>query len=69
MGDAPVVFDGDTIFAGGIGRADLPGGSSEQLLTSIRERLLTLPPETVVYPGHGGPTTIGEEARSNPWLV
>ena len=63
----PVVFTGDALFAGGIGRTDLPGMSHKTLLESIR-RLLTLPPDTIVYPGHGPATTIGEEARSNPWL-
>jgi glyoxylase-like metal-dependent hydrolase (beta-lactamase superfamily II) len=64
----PVVFTGDALFASGIGRTDFPGGSAETLLTSIRDRLLTLPPETVAYPGHGPATTIGEEARTNPFL-
>jgi hydroxyacylglutathione hydrolase len=65
----PVVFTGDTLFAGGIGRTDFPGGSHETLLESIRKRLLVLPPETVVYPGHGPPSTVAEEARSNPFLL
>ena len=64
----PVVFSGDALFAGGIGRTDFPGGNGKTLLESIHKRLLTLPPETVVYPGHGPATTIGEEARTNPWL-
>jgi glyoxylase-like metal-dependent hydrolase (beta-lactamase superfamily II) len=64
----PVVFTGDALFAGGIGRTDFPGGNTETLLASIRERLLTLPPETVVYPGHGPASTIGHEARTNPFL-
>lgn len=63
-----VVFTGDALFAGSIGRTDLPGGSYDILLTSIREKLLTLPDETVVYPGHGDQTTIGEEKRHNPYL-
>jgi len=63
-----VVFTGDALFAGGIGRTDLPGMSGETLLASIRDRLLTLPDETVVYPGHGPPSTIGREKRNNPWL-
>jgi len=67
-GGGPVVFTGDTLFAGGIGRFDFPGGSHETLLESIRKRLLVLPPETVVYPGHGPPTTVAEEARANPFL-
>ncbi len=62
------VFSGDALFAGGIGRTDFPGGSYAQLITSIRERLLALPPDTVVYPGHGEPTTIDEERRTNPFL-
>ena len=65
----PVLFSGDALFQGGIGRSDFPGGSGEQLIQSIRTRLLTLPSDTVVYPGHGGPTTLGEEARSNPFLA
>ena len=62
------VFSGDVLFAGSIGRMDLPGGSEGQLMESIRTRLLTLPDETVVYPGHGPATTIGEERCSNPFL-
>jgi len=65
----PVVFTGDALFAGGIGRTDFPSGSHKTLLESIRGRLLTLPPETVVYPGHGPATTIAEEARTNPFLL
>lgn len=64
-----VVFVGDTLFAGSIGRTDLPGGSSELLLGSIRDKLLSLPDETVVYPGHGPATTIGEERLHNPFLT
>lgn len=63
------VFTGDALFAGGIGRTDLPGGDSCLLLKSVRERLLTLPPETVVYPGHGPASTVGAEARTNPFLT
>jgi glyoxylase-like metal-dependent hydrolase (beta-lactamase superfamily II) len=63
-----VVFSGDALFRQGIGRTDFPGCSEETLLRSIRERLLTLPAETVVYPGHGPHTTIGAEKRLNPWL-
>ncbi len=62
------VFSGDTLFAGSIGRTDLPGGSTTQLLDGISRHLMTLPPETKIYPGHGPSTTIGEEARSNPYL-
>ena len=68
-GDGPVVFCGDTIFAGSIGRSDFPGGSQEQLIGAIRRRLLTLPAETAVYPGHGPETMIGHEAATNPFLV
>lgn len=67
----PNCFTGDTLFAGGVGRTDFPGGSTQALLQSIRSRLLTLPPETVVWPGHGYGglrSTIGEEARGNPFL-
>lgn len=63
------LFAGDTIFAGSIGRTDLPGGDTRQLLTGIDRHLLTLPPETRVFPGHGPDTTIGREANSNPFLV
>ncbi len=63
-----VVFTGDTLFAGGIGRTDFPGGSHSQLLDSIRQRILALDDDTVAYPGHGEPTTIGEERRTNPFL-
>ena len=64
-----VLFTGDTLFASGIGRTDLSGGSYEQIMHSIREKLLVLPEETTIYPGHGPESTIGEEKRSNPWLV
>jgi hydroxyacylglutathione hydrolase len=60
---------GDTLFAGSIGRTDLPGGSSEKILQSLHNRVLALPDETVVVPGHGPLTTIGEERESNPFLV
>jgi hydroxyacylglutathione hydrolase len=60
---------GDVLFAGSIGRTDLPGGSYAQLLHSIRTKLLTLPDDTVVYCGHGPETTIGRERATNPFLV
>jgi glyoxylase-like metal-dependent hydrolase (beta-lactamase superfamily II) len=60
---------GDTLFAGSIGRTDLPGGSFEKIMRSIHDRVLALPDETVVVPGHGPLTTIGEERQSNPFLV
>lgn len=66
---AGVVFVGDSLFAGSVGRTDLPGGSWAQLEASIRQRLFTLPPDTVVYPGHGPATTIGREQSSNPYLA
>jgi hydroxyacylglutathione hydrolase len=62
------VVSGDTVFAGSIGRTDLPGGSTELLMRSIEEKLLTLPDETRVCPGHGPETTIGEERTNNPFL-
>jgi hydroxyacylglutathione hydrolase len=66
--DEGVVVSGDTLFAGSVGRTDLFGGSMEVLMRSINERLLTLPNETRVYPGHGPPTTIGDERAHNPFL-
>jgi hydroxyacylglutathione hydrolase len=63
------VIVGDALFAGSVGRADLPGGDFEQLIASIKTKLLALPPGTVVWPGHGNRTTIGREARTNPFLV
>ena len=60
---------GDTLFAGSIGRTDLPGGSYKKIISSLHEKLLTLPDDTVVVPGHGPLTTIGEERQSNPFLV
>ena len=66
---ARMLFVGDTLFAGSIGRTDLPGGDPETLLSSIRNVLFTFPDDTVVYPGHGEPTTIGRERRSNPFLI
>jgi len=61
------LFAGDVLFAGSIGRTDLPGGDYHQLIEGIRRKLLVLPAETVVHPGHGPETTIGEERRSNPF--
>jgi hydroxyacylglutathione hydrolase len=63
-----VVFSGDALFAEGVGRTDFPGSNGHILLESIRSRLLALPDETVVYPGHGPETTVGHEKRHNPWL-
>ena len=69
LGDGPVVFTGDALFAGGIGRSDFPGGDGELLVKSIREKLLTLPPFTRVFSGHGPDTTIQDEKESNPFLT
>ena len=63
-----MVIAGDTLFAGSIGRTDLPGGNSRQILDSIQSRLLPLPDETKILPGHGPATTIGSERNSNPFL-
>jgi hydroxyacylglutathione hydrolase len=64
----PQLFAGDTLFAGSIGRTDLWGGSMEKMMDSLVHKLLELPDDTVVYPGHGLTTTIGEERQSNPFL-
>ncbi len=64
-----VLFSGDTLFCGGVGRTDLPGGSWKDLERSIRDRILTLPAETVVLPGHGPWTTVEQERGSNPFLT
>lgn len=61
-------FVGDALFAGSVGRTDLPGGDTETLLTSIRQRIYTLPDVTNIYPGHGQPTTVGHEKTSNPYV-
>lgn len=63
-----LVFVGDVLFQRGVGRTDLPGGSWMTLMESIRDKLLVLPDDTVVYPGHGPSTTIGAERRGNPFL-
>ncbi len=63
------VFTGDVLFQGSIGRFDFPGSSGPDLMRSIRDHLMTLPPETAVYPGHGPATTIEDERRYNPFLV
>ena len=64
----PQLFAGDTLFAGSIGRTDLWGGSMEQIMDSLRTKLMQLPDDTKVYPGHGLMTTIGQERNSNPFL-
>ena len=66
--DQTLLLAGDTLFAGSVGRTDLPGGDTRQLLTSIHDRLLTLPDEVTVIPGHGNRTSIGAERESNPFL-
>lgn len=63
----PIVLGGDVLFHGSIGRTDFPGGNHALLLRGIRSKLFALPPETVVYPGHGPSTTIGYEKRTNPF--
>jgi glyoxylase-like metal-dependent hydrolase (beta-lactamase superfamily II) len=63
-----LLLAGDTLFAGGVGRTDFPGGNEGKLLASLRERLAPLPGETVVVPGHGPETTIATELASNPWM-
>jgi hydroxyacylglutathione hydrolase len=63
-----LLLAGDTLFAGSIGRTDLPGGDGRQILRSLRDRLMVLPDTTRVLPGHGPDTTIGEEKQSNPFL-
>lgn len=64
-----VAFVGDCVFSGSIGRTDLPGGDLRTLLASIRDQILVLPEDTVLYSGHGPPTTVGVEASSNPFLT
>jgi glyoxylase-like metal-dependent hydrolase (beta-lactamase superfamily II) len=66
--DPPIVFGGDVLFRGSVGRTDFPGGSAERLFTGIRTHLFALPDETVIYPGHGPVTTVGHEKRTNPFL-
>jgi glyoxylase-like metal-dependent hydrolase (beta-lactamase superfamily II) len=67
--ETPVVFGGDVLFRGSVGRTDFPGGSAAVLFDGIRRKLFTLPPATVVYPGHGPVTTIGHEMQTNPFLT
>jgi glyoxylase-like metal-dependent hydrolase (beta-lactamase superfamily II) len=71
LADTPrqTVLSGDVLFAGSIGRTDLPGGSHEQMLTSLRDKVLPLADDTLVLPGHGGATTVGLERASNPFLA
>jgi glyoxylase-like metal-dependent hydrolase (beta-lactamase superfamily II) len=67
--DLRTLVVGDTLFAGGIGRIDLPGGDLETLLTSIRTVLFSFPDDSIVWPGHGSETTFGQERRTNPFLT
>jgi len=64
-----IAFTGDALFKGSIGRSDLPGGDHNLLIKCIKDKLLTLDPATIVYPGHGPATTVGEESRFNPFLT
>jgi glyoxylase-like metal-dependent hydrolase (beta-lactamase superfamily II) len=64
-----VMFAGDTLFAGSIGRTDLPGGDMRTMTKTLRTKMLPLPDDTVVLPGHGPSTTIGRERTSNPFLL
>ena len=68
LGDPPVLFSGDHLFAGSVGRTDLPGGSHAQLLASMAEKILPLDDDVVVLPGHGPTTTVGAERKANPFL-
>ncbi|MCC8108429.1 MAG: MBL fold metallo-hydrolase [Planctomycetes bacterium] len=68
LGDGHTVFTGDTIFQGSIGRSDFPGGDGEALVAGARKLLEALPPEAVLYPGHGPATTVGDELAHNPFL-
>ncbi len=68
LGYEDLIFTGDTLFKGGVGRTDLPYGSEEQLLSSIKEKLLTYDDQTIIYPGHGPTSTIAKERRENPYL-
>ena len=66
---AGAAFVGDTVFQGSIGRSDLPGGDFQQLIGAIRSQLLTLPPDTLLYSGHGPETSVAHEAKTNPFLI
>lgn len=66
--DNSILISGDTLFAGGIGRTDFASGNTTQLLSSITNKLMKLPQDTVVYPGHGDTSTIGHEVKTNPFL-
>ena len=68
-GEPPILFSGDHLFAGSIGRTDLPGGSYEELMASMAEKILPMSDEVQVLPGHGPTTTVGRERRTNPFLL
>jgi len=68
-GEAPILFSGDHLFRGSVGRTDLPGGSHEQLLSSMADKILPLADEVRVLPGHGSTTTVGAERHTNPFLA
>jgi glyoxylase-like metal-dependent hydrolase (beta-lactamase superfamily II) len=68
-GAPPLLFSGDHLFAGSIGRTDLPGGSFDELMASMKEKILPLDDELLVLPGHGPTTTVGQERRTNPFLA
>jgi glyoxylase-like metal-dependent hydrolase (beta-lactamase superfamily II) len=63
-----VIFSGDTVMDGGIGRTDFPGGDFDLLATGIREKILTLPGDFRIFPGHGGVSTVAEELRGNAFI-
>ncbi|MCE9631084.1 MAG: MBL fold metallo-hydrolase [Planctomycetia bacterium] len=67
--EPPVVFGGDVLFREGVGRTDFPDGDFARLAAGIRRHLYSLPDDTIVYPGHGGPTTVGHEKRHNPFVA
>jgi glyoxylase-like metal-dependent hydrolase (beta-lactamase superfamily II) len=69
MENEKMAFVGDLIFAGSIGRTDLPGGDYDALIQAVREKIFVLPDDTVLFPGHGPATTVGEEKRSNPFFA
>jgi len=68
VNSSDILFAGDTLFAGSIGRTDLRGGSLEKIMDSLQTKVLALPDTTIVFPGHGPATTIGDERESNPFL-
>jgi hydroxyacylglutathione hydrolase len=68
-GQPTLVFGGDVLFRGSVGRSDFPGGSARQLVDGIRAKLFTMPPDTIVYPGHGPATKVEVEMRTNPYVA